>query len=153
MHQLPGSFAPPRRGGPPPGAVLIALLALIVLVAPAAWFAIERLSPRPESDVSENSVLSVSNRKVVSESGSGGGLDQDTGLHLAHLRDKLVKMELSCRKAQDLVRLVAPNLDRNHLQLQRRRLESADAQMETVRREAEESLEEVEMIISHVRKD
>ena len=142
MQQLPGSVLSPRSR-PPTLVVLVAVVLVLTVVAPIGFIVLRGTTGWLSAGTAPSRVKTTppaTTQAVKTES------EEHAAVHLAHLIDKHKKMSESIRRAQDLVRLVAPTLDRNFMQQQRRRLESADFHMESVRREIEESLEELEMM-------
>ncbi|MCI0721092.1 MAG: hypothetical protein L0338_19295 [Acidobacteria bacterium] len=70
---------------------------------------------------------------------------EDVANHLAHVRSSLIEASENARRAQRRLRVVALVLEQNYLQIQKRRLEAADADCETVVRDAARALEELEL--------
>jgi hypothetical protein len=132
---------------------MIALLLVITLLAPIGLLIFRKAAGwgRAQAQLQDGSPLPLA--VTLDTSGENEtrsvrqGQAEHVHVHLGHLIDKHRKMSESIRRAQDLVRQVAPYLERNFLQQQKRRLESADFHMESVRREIEESLEELEMMM------
>lgn len=179
MRYLQGSVQAPQSrpssGGSqvPVGLTLLALIGLVVLLG--AGYTLMQVEERRELErapvtsqiveggrqesprLSEVSPMATTIEERASPgpwSGDQAGRDlessrSDLALHLSHLRTKLEKMSEVSKRAQDLVRAVAEHLDRDYLQEQHRRLQSADHYIEQVRREIEESLEEVDLAQSH----
>ncbi len=155
MYQLPGSVRSTQQRTPA-GLALATLVIALVLSFSAAWIAREFLGTSPSTMASPVDKPLEDPPPPLEDSVTASD-DHDLAqphllVHLLHLQEKHKKMSVSTRKAQDLIRLVAASLDREFMQMQRRRLESSDFHMESVRRETEESLEEIEMIISQLRR-
>ncbi len=78
---------------------------------------------------------------------------EDLVHHVDSVNDKVAHSAANLRRAQDQLVRTLPSLDRNYMLTERRRLENALAITESIRRELEQSRDEIELIDNSLKKE
>ena len=139
--QLAGIPGPSRRSSGV-GAAIIVLLALAVLLGVIAWRAATPRTLKTSSEDVSSAAVSVQQAPTS----SGLELSQDQLVHLSQAEHQLTGAAEQLAATRRILAAVAPSLDRNYLEVERRRVDAAITTAQAAQRAIEQARANIDAV-------
>jgi len=143
---LPGQLSQPRGTGP---AMVWAIIGLAVILLVGAWRFRPQPTPEPVTPSAAPATVVVNPPAPVANPTRAlntGDATADLRLHVGHAHQQLLAAAEQLDAARRLLAALSPELNRNYLQFQKRRADSAGTACDAAQRAVEHALDELSVI-------